>query len=114
METSYLFILLAGFGGGVLRGVVGFIKHQLSYKEVKFQAGYFIFMMLLSGMVGLVTAWAIKDAGFVFMDLPILTPAFAFIIGYAGGDFIENIYKIIVKKPSLYSLPEELKNIKIK
>jgi len=114
METSYLFILLAGFGGGVLRGLVGYLKYQFAYKDIKFKTGYFVFMISISGIVGLATAWAIKDAGFVFMDLPILTPAFAFIIGYAGGDFIENIYKIIVKKPSLYSLPEELKNIKIK
>lgn len=112
METSYLLIILAGFAGGVLRGVVGFVKHQLSYKDVKFNIGYFIFMMLLSGMVGLATAWAIKEAGFTFMDLPALTPAFAFIIGYAGGDFIENIYKIIIKKPTIYPLSEDKKELK--
>jgi len=30
-------------------------------------------------------------------------PALGFVIGYAGGDFIENIYKIIIKKSSLYT-----------
>ena len=108
METTYTIILLAGFGGGVLRGIVGFIKHQFSYKEVKFRVPYFIFMMVLSGIVGLATAWAIKETGLITLGLPYLTPALAFIIGYAGGDFLENIYKIIVKKPSLYSLPEDL------
>ena len=29
-------------------------------------------------------------------------PWLYFIIGYAGGGFIENIYKIIIKKSSLY------------
>jgi len=27
-ESIYLSILIAGFGGGVVRGLVGFIKHQ--------------------------------------------------------------------------------------
>ena len=36
------------------------------------------------------------------------TPALAFVIGYTGGDFLENVYKIIIKKPSLYSFPKDL------
>lgn len=105
----YIYILIAGFGGGVLRGLVGFIKHQYSYKNVKFQIPYFLVMMFISGTVGLLTATAIKEMGITFLGLEYLTPPLAFIIGYAGGDFLENIYKIIVKKPSLYSLPEDLK-----
>ena len=103
METAYIIVLLAGFGGGILRGIVGFIKHQFAYKETKFKAGYFIFIMVLSGAVGLATAWAVKETGLLVLGLPYLTPALAFIIGYAGGDFLENIYKIIIKKPDLYS-----------
>jgi hypothetical protein len=99
---DYTIILLAGFGGGVLRGLVGFIKHQFAYKEVKFNTGYFIFMMVLSGLVGLAAAWAIDGLGLNFLGLEFLTPALAFVIGYAGGDFIENIYKIIAKNPTLY------------
>ena len=38
----YLSILIAGFGGGVVRGLVGFIEHQFSYKNVKFQLPYFL------------------------------------------------------------------------
>lgn len=104
----YISILIAGFGGGVLRGIVGFIKHQFSYKNVKFNLPYFIAMMFLSGIVGLLTAIAVKGTGITFLGLDYLTPALAFIIGYAGGDFLENLYKIIIKKPSLYSLPEDL------
>ena len=98
----YLYIIIAGFGGGALRGIVGFIKHQYSYKNVEFRLPYFLTMMFLSGVVGLLTAVAIKETGINFLGLDYLTPALAFIIGYAGGDFLENIYKIIVKKPSLY------------
>jgi len=63
-------------------------------------------MMSLSGIIGLLTALAIKEVGMDFFGLDYLPPALAFIIGYAGGDFLENVYKIILKKPSLYKLPD--------
>jgi len=105
----YTVILIAGFGGGVIRGLMGFIKHQFSYKNVKFEIPYFLSMVFLSGIIGVLTAATIKELGINFLGLPYLTPALALVIGYAGGDFIENVYKIIIKKPSLYSLPEEEK-----
>ena len=95
-----LSVVIAAFSGGVLRGLVGFIKYQFSYKEVKFRPYYFLGMLLLSGIVGTVATIAIKEIGFTLLDS--FTPALAFIIGYAGGDFIENIYKIIIKKSSFY------------
>jgi hypothetical protein len=107
-ESIYLSILVAGFGGGVVRGSVGFIKHQYSYKSVSFKLPYFLAMMFISGVVGVLTAVAIKELGLTFFGLTQLTPALAFVIGYAGGDFLENVYKTIVKKPSLYSFPEDL------
>lgn len=97
---EYLSILIAGFGGGVLRGLVGFIKHQFSYKNVGFKSLYFFAMMFLSGVIGAVCTIAIKELGFTLFGS--FTPALAFVIGYAGGDFVENIYKIVVKKSSLY------------
>ncbi|MBU2564188.1 hypothetical protein KKA23_01245 [Patescibacteria group bacterium] len=90
-------ILILGFAGGMVRGLVGFIKHQYSYKGVGFKIPYFFTMVFLSGVVGMLVA-SIFDIGLIF----------AFIVGYAGGDFIENVYKTIAKKPSLYSLPEDL------
>ena len=95
------YIFLAAFGGGFIRGLVGFIKHQFSYKEVKFRPGYFLGMMMASGIIGLVSVCAIKGVGFTFAEA--FSPALAFIIGYAGGDFIENIYKIIIKKATIYT-----------
>lgn len=97
----YLSILIAGFGGGLVRGLVGFIKHQFSYKNVEFKLSYFLGMMTVSGIIGLLAAVVIKELGFTFLGS--FTPALGFIIGYAGGDFIENIYKIITQKSSLYS-----------
>lgn len=99
----YIAIFIAGFGGGILRGLVGFIKHQFSYKKVGFDLPYFLTMSFLSGIVGLLAASVVKEAGIGFLGMNSLTPALAFIVGYAGGDFLENIYKIIIKKSSLYS-----------
>jgi len=96
----YISIFIAAFGGGFFRGLVGFIKHQFSYKNVPFKMNYFLGMMFISGIVGLVTATAMKELGLTLFGA--FTPALAFVIGYAGGDFIENIYKIIVKKSNLF------------
>jgi len=79
----------------MVRGLVGFIKHQYSYKNVGFDLYYFLGMMFLSGVIGLLVATAFDG-----------NAVFAFIVGYAGGDFIENVYKTIAKKPSLYPLPK--------
>ncbi len=70
---------------------------------------YFFAMMFLSGIIGLLTAVSVKELGMTFLGVDSIFPALSLIVGYSGGDFIENIYKIIVKKPSLYSLPEDLK-----
>ncbi len=96
----YTQILIAAFGGGFVRGLVGFIKHQFSYKNVKFDLSYFMGMMFMSGMVGLLSAVAVNQIGLTFLGS--FTPALSFIVGYAGGDFIENVYKIIIKKSNIY------------
>ncbi len=84
-------ILFTGFCGGAIRGLVGFIKHQFSFKDVKFDLAYFLLMIFLSGLIGLVIAHVFKQDA-----------VFSLIIGYAGGDFVENIYKTIKKNQSIY------------
>jgi len=96
----YTQILIAGFGGGAVRGLMGFIKHQFSFKNVKFELPYFIGMIFISGIIGVLTTVAVNETGITYLGT--FTPALGFIVGYAGGDFIENIYKIIIKKSSLY------------
>lgn len=86
-----LLILITAFGGGAVRGMVGYIKYQFSYKQVGFNLPYFLAMVFISGMVGVMVAGAFN-----------LNAILAFIIGYAGGDFLENVYKIIAKRPSIY------------
>ena len=92
----YFYLAAAGFFGGVIRGLVGFIKHQFSYKNVPFNLGYFLGMSFISGVVGLMAAMAIRELGFELAGA--FTPALSFLVGYAGGDFLEGIYKIIIKK----------------
>lgn len=94
-------ILVFGALGGVARGLVGFVKHYLSYKEVPFNLQYFITTVGISSVVGLAVVWAIDGAGVTFAEGLAINPAIAFIIGYAGGDAVENIYKIILKEPIL-------------
>ena len=42
---------------------------------------------------------AVRELGLTTLGVPSVSPAVAFVIGYAGGDFIENVAKIILKKP---------------
>ncbi len=100
-----LLIFLSGFLGGAIRGATGFIKHQFSYKDVPFRPKYFVGMMFLSGLIGVFVVAAIQNLGFEYHES--FGWALALIIGYAGGDFIENIYKIIIQKSTLFPKEEE-------
>ncbi len=96
-----LLVFLAGFVGGAIRGITGFIKHYFSYKDVPFRWKYFIGILSLSGLIGFFVVAAIKSMGFTYHES--FGWALAIIVGYAGGDFIENIYKIIIQRSSLTS-----------
>ena len=95
-------LLLAGAGGGAVRGLVGYIKYQLVYKNVKFKPIYFFSMIVLSALVGLVITSAIVGSGLRIPFIKRINPSLAFIVGYAGGDFIENLYKILLGKSTLF------------
>ena len=94
----YIQIIACAFGGGIVRGLVGFLKHQFAYKNVSFSLSYFLGTSFISGIIGVLSAVAVKEAGLTLFGS--FTPALSFIVGYAGGDFIENVYKIIIKKSS--------------
>jgi ABC-type thiamin/hydroxymethylpyrimidine transport system permease subunit len=95
----YTFVLIAGFGGGVVRGLMGYVKHQYSYKNVGFDLPYFLTMMIISGVMGLLVAAAVKELASDVLTVGFST-AVAFVAGYAGGDFLESLYKVIIKKPT--------------
>ena len=98
----YIFFF-AGFLGGIIRGAVGLIKYTQSYKDVQIRPWYFSGMVFLGGIVGVVSAFIVHDLGITFLGVETVSPTIALIVGYAGGDFIENIFKIIIKKPNFYS-----------
>ena len=105
-------LLLAGALGGVVRGLVGYTKYQFSYKNVPFNLIYFLIIVGLSAVVGVTVTWAIDNSGLIIGGITSLNPALAFIIGYAGGDFIENVYKILAQKPFLGPLADLLPKAK--
>ncbi|MFZ3054618.1 MAG: hypothetical protein WA091_01360 [Minisyncoccales bacterium] len=96
--SIYISLLIAGFGGGLVRGLVGFLKNQYSYKNTGFNLPYFFGMMFLSGVIGVLTAVAVKYSFISLEGVEYVSPSIAFIVGYAGGDFLEGIYKIFLKK----------------
>lgn len=96
-----------GFLGGIIRGIIGLIKYKQSYKDVEIRPWYFAGMVLLSGIIGLISAWITIDLGIVFLGVKEMPFSIALIVGYAGGDFIENIFKILIKKPQLFTLFEK-------
>jgi hypothetical protein len=94
--SIYIAIMIAGFGGGMVRGLVGFLKNQYSYKTSTFNLPYFFGMSFLSGVIGLLVSMSIVNSE--LQGINSITPAIAFIVGYAGGDFLENIWKVIAGK----------------
>lgn len=98
-----LALLLAGAAGGAVRGLMGLTKHRLAYKDVPFKPLYFFGTVGISGFIGLAVTWAIVGSGLTLPFANTVNTALAFIIGYAGGDFIENLYKILLKQPDLFT-----------
>ena len=79
----YLIYILAGFLGGIIRGLVGFVKNKTIEKADHFKPSYFVITILISGIVG-GAAGALADTEWQV----------SFLAGYAGTDFVENLYKI--------------------
>jgi hypothetical protein len=96
--------VLAGIGGGLLRGLVGYLKYLTAYKGVKFDTKYFAITVGLAGFIGGI-AGVIANGVLVDTSMNIY---YAVLAGYAGGDFFENAFKVVYKKPMLFKLPEVL------
>ena len=57
---KYLIYILAGFTGGIIRALVGFVKNKTIEKTDHFKPQYFLITILISGVVG-AAAGAIAD-----------------------------------------------------
>jgi len=80
---KFLIYILAGFLGGIIRGLVGFVKNKTLEKADHFKPQYFLTTILISGIIG-GAAGALADTEWQV----------SFLAGYAGTDFIESLYKI--------------------
>jgi hypothetical protein len=83
-----LLIFLAGFLGGVIRGLVGITKYVngTPAKKRNVRKEWIVLSLLSSGGMGLLAGVFIAD------DIK-----FALVAGYAGTDFIESLFKIKMK-----------------
>jgi hypothetical protein len=88
--NKFIIYLLAGFTGGIIRGLVGFVKNKTLEKVDHFKPPYFVVTILIAGIVG-AAAGALADTEWQV----------SFLAGYAGTDFIENLYKIKLAKGGL-------------
>ncbi len=82
-------IFAAGFLGGLIRGILGVSKEirKSPSKKKKLRKDYLLVTLLASGGLGLLVGVFIAD------DI-----RFALLAGYAGSDFLENLYKIKMGK----------------
>lgn len=96
-------LLIAGLTGGMLRAVVGYIKARSATKKNQtFSPVYFLATVLASGAIGYLTVWVFYDLREYILGSFPFTPAIAAVLGYAGGDIMENIYKIFTKRLTLF------------
>ena len=90
---KFLQLILAGFVGGLVRGLVG-ISKKIRDKEpdetVEISRQYLAITLLSSGGIGLLVGVLVGD------DV-----RFALLAGYAGTDFLENAYKIKMRQQNL-------------
>jgi len=80
--NNYELYIIAGFVGGIARGLSSVMKKRKKGVMGKFNYSYFFTTVFFSGILGGI-AGALAESGWKT----------AFLAGYAGIDFIENLYK---------------------
>jgi fluoride ion exporter CrcB/FEX len=84
MDQSLLLPILFGALGGFVRALVGIAKYfEKNKKDQKFRLGYVLYTIFLAALVGGIAGI------FANGDWKL-----ALIVGYAGTDFLEGLYKI--------------------
>ncbi len=102
---------IAGLFGGLLRGGMGLFKYTTSYKDIEIRPYYFAGMVILTGIIGWVSAWILRDALEIFLEISRIPLSFGLVAGYAGGDFIENVFKIAMREPQLFEIGRRIKEV---
>lgn len=84
MDTLVTQSLLFGALGGLIRALVGVGKYfEKNKKEQKIRVGYLVYTVLLAALIGGIGG-VIANGDWKL----------ALIVGYAGTDFLEGLYKI--------------------
>ncbi len=80
--------IVSGLIGGLIRAVVGITKDKsFTPDKFKFQWQYFAVSLLVASIIG-ITSGIIADGDW----------RISFLAGYAGTDFLENLYKLKFKE----------------
>ncbi len=90
---------------------MGLFKYTVSYKDIQIRPYYFSGMVILTGVIGWICAWIARDAIDIFLEVKDVPVSFALVAGYAGGDFIENVFKIAMKEPHLFKIGDKIKRL---
>lgn len=81
MVYEIVLLALAGFAGGLVRGVVGILKAIKQGRKIRRK--YFLATVAASALIGVIAAMFVEN------DIK-----FAILAGYVGSDFIESLYKV--------------------
>jgi fluoride ion exporter CrcB/FEX len=81
-----IILTLFGMFGGIVRAIVGLLKHKVFSGKEKFKSGKFWLTIIISGLIGIFCALLLID------DFRV-----ALLAGYAGTDLIQGIYKTVKK-----------------
>ena len=76
-----IILMAAGFGGGLVRGLVGLLKALRQGRRMKVR--YFATTLIMSALIGMIAGLFVEN------DI-----RFSILAGYVGGDFIESLYKV--------------------
>lgn len=82
--ARFLPIILGGFFGGLLRGLLGLSKDLVTKKEATINYPYLFLSLLVSVSIGLIAASFWPEGDF----------RVALLAGYAGSDFLEGLFKL--------------------
>ncbi|MDA8130137.1 MAG: hypothetical protein M0011_01400 [Elusimicrobia bacterium] len=80
--NNFEIYIIAGFVGGIARGISSFLKKFNKDSKTRFNYPYFFTTVFFSGILGCI-AGALAENSWKT----------AFLAGYAGMDFLENMYK---------------------
>jgi len=81
---NIILLIACGLFGGIIRAIVGMLKHKVFTGKEKFQGRKFLFTIITSALIGSFCALLmVEDYRLVLLA------------GYAGTDLIQGVYKIV-------------------